>query len=63
MVIDNRQIEKNASGQTFDVSEAATFDFPRFYADMQQAERLQVSKDELTWTQTYRKPDSPPTWC
>lgn len=30
MVIDNRQIENNASGQTFDVSEAATFDFPRF---------------------------------
>jgi hypothetical protein len=59
MVTDNRLADKNAAGGTFDTSNAAGFDYTRFYADMHEGEQLQVSKDELTWLQTYRKPDHP----
>jgi hypothetical protein len=57
MVTDNRMLSKNAAGEDFDLSKAESFDFNRFYMDMQQSERLQVSKDEMTWVQRYSKPE------
>jgi uncharacterized protein YbjQ (UPF0145 family) len=59
MVTDNRQVHLNAAGQVFDTSKAPAFDYPRFYADMREGEQLQISRDELTWLQSYRTPDSP----
>jgi Fe-S oxidoreductase len=59
MVVDNRALSKNAAGQDFDLSSAASFDYGAFYRDMQESERLQVSKDEMTWLQTYVKPEEP----
>lgn len=35
------------------------FDYARFYRELREAERLQVSRDEMTWIQRYRAPDRP----
>jgi len=57
MVIDNRLATRNAAGETFDLIDADQFDFSTFFNDMTESERLQVSKDELSWLQAYSKPD------
>jgi hypothetical protein len=56
MVADNRMATTNAAGQAFDLSNGDSFSFQDFYRDMQESERLQVSKHEMTWLQSYSKP-------
>jgi Cysteine-rich domain len=38
---------------------AEGFDYARHYREHREAERLQVSRDEMTWLQRYRPPDQP----
>jgi hypothetical protein len=59
MVVDNRMVGKRADGKKFDTSGSETFDYSRFYADLQASEKLQVSKQEMTWIRHYRRPESP----
>ncbi|HEU5159079.1 MAG TPA: heterodisulfide reductase-related iron-sulfur binding cluster [Streptosporangiaceae bacterium] len=35
------------------------FDYARFYKELRESERLQVSRDEMTWVQRYRAPERP----
>jgi hypothetical protein len=49
-------ITKNSAGQDFDLSEAETFDFSQFFAEHLEGERLQVSREEVDWLQTYTPP-------
>jgi hypothetical protein len=59
MVVDNRMLSKRADGKDFDTSKADSFDYTKFYRDMQQSEKLQVSREEMTWIQHYKEPDEP----
>lgn len=59
MVAGNRRRNVNAAGEEFDLSNADSFDLSAFFNDRVDAERLQLSKDELSWVQTYRKPERP----
>lgn len=57
MVTNDRMLTKNAAGEDFDLSKADSFDYTRFYRDMSDSERLQVSKHELRWLQSYVRPE------
>ena len=59
MVVDNRGLRTRADGKAFDVSKADSFDYTGFYRNMQDSEKLQVSRDEMTWFQHYKKPSEP----
>ena len=59
MVVDKRGLTKRADGKDFDTSRADSFDYAAFYRDMQQSEKLQVSREEMTWIQNYKEPDEP----
>lgn len=59
MVVDNRMVTKGADGRDWNTSGADPFDYSQFYKDMQDSERMQVAKDEMTWIQRYAKPDQP----
>lgn len=52
---DNRMITKNAAGEEFDLSNADSFDFSGFFAEMTEAAKLQMSKDEVRWLQVHPK--------
>ncbi len=57
MVVDDRMVTKNAEGKDFDLSNADKFSFSRFFRDHSSSERIQVSRDEVTWLERYSKPD------
>jgi len=59
MVTDGRLTTKSADGSELDLSGAAAFDYSEFFDDMLESERLQVSREEMTWLQTYRPPEGP----
>jgi hypothetical protein len=48
----------STAGQPFKAP-AGVFDFQRFYGDLQEAERLQVAREEVTWIQRYTRPEEP----
>jgi hypothetical protein len=54
MVSDDR---KMGGQQVVDDAGAAPFDYSAFFNGFIDAERLQVSRDELAWMQTYKEPD------
>ncbi len=59
MAVDDRMVTKNAAGEDFDLSRASEFSFTQFYRDHLYSERLQISRDEMTWLERYAKPDQP----
>jgi hypothetical protein len=49
-------LSKRADGKDFDTSREDSFDYT---SDMHESEKLQVSREEMTWIQNYREPDEP----
>ncbi|HXF36952.1 MAG TPA: heterodisulfide reductase-related iron-sulfur binding cluster [Actinomycetota bacterium] len=56
---DDRMVTKNAAGEDYDLSAADSFSYSDYFDQMIQAERLQISRDEVAWLQSYRAPARP----